>query len=74
MIRARTVEELRSGLAGARDETRTTVIAVEVDRYEGVPGYESWWDVAVSEVSAVPSVREARERYEQARRDERSHV
>jgi 3D-(3,5/4)-trihydroxycyclohexane-1,2-dione acylhydrolase (decyclizing) len=74
VIRARTVEELRSGLAGAKQETRTTVIAVEVDRYEGVPSYESWWDVAVSEVSGMASVREARERYEEARRSERSHV
>jgi 3D-(3,5/4)-trihydroxycyclohexane-1,2-dione acylhydrolase (decyclizing) len=43
------------------------VIAIEVDRYEGVPGYESWWDVPVAEVSTVESVREAREQYEQAR-------
>ena len=50
------------------------MIAVEVDRYEGVPGYESWWDVAVAEVSAVASVRAAREAYEQARSEERSHV
>jgi 3D-(3,5/4)-trihydroxycyclohexane-1,2-dione acylhydrolase (decyclizing) len=43
------------------------VIAIEVDRYEGVPDYESWWDVPVAEVSSVDSVREARERYEAAR-------
>ena len=29
------------------------MIAIEVDRYEGVPGYESWWDVPVAEVSEV---------------------
>jgi 3D-(3,5/4)-trihydroxycyclohexane-1,2-dione acylhydrolase (decyclizing) len=74
VIRAASVNELRSALAAARDEKRTTVIAVEVDRYEGVPSYESWWDVAVAEVSDVPSVREARDRYEEARREERSHV
>ena len=50
------------------------MIAVEVDRYEGVPGYESWWDVPVAEVSEVASVRAAREEYDEARRDERSHV
>ena len=44
-----------------------TVVPIEVDRYEGVPDYESWWDVAVAEVSAVDSVREAREPYEAAR-------
>jgi len=39
-----------------------------------VPGYESWWDVAVSEVSGVPAVRTAREQYEAARQNERSHL
>jgi len=39
-----------------------------------VPGYESWWDVAVAEVSEAASVRSAREAYETARRDERSFV
>jgi 3D-(3,5/4)-trihydroxycyclohexane-1,2-dione acylhydrolase (decyclizing) len=36
-----------------------------------VPGYESWWDVAVAEVSELESVREARARYEEARKRER---
>jgi len=74
VIRARTLEELRAGLEQAKAETGVTVVAIEVDRYEGVPSYESWWDVAVPEISELESVREARERYEEARRDERSHV
>jgi 3D-(3,5/4)-trihydroxycyclohexane-1,2-dione acylhydrolase (decyclizing) len=67
VVRAGSIDELRAGLDEAKRQERTTVIAIEVDRYEGVPGYESWWDVPVAEVSAVDSVREARERYEQAR-------
>ena len=67
VIRAGSIEELRAGLEAAKAESRTTVIAIEVDRYEGVPGYESWWDVPVAELSAVESVREARTRYEAAR-------
>ena len=67
VIRAASIEELEAGLEAAKAESRTTVIAIEVDRYEGVPGYETWWDVPVSEVSGVESVREARERYEAAR-------
>jgi 3D-(3,5/4)-trihydroxycyclohexane-1,2-dione acylhydrolase (decyclizing) len=74
VIRARSIDELRAGLEAAKTEEGPVVIAVEVDRYEGVPSYESWWDVAVSEVSEVPTVRDARERYEAARVDERSHV
>jgi 3D-(3,5/4)-trihydroxycyclohexane-1,2-dione acylhydrolase (decyclizing) len=50
------------------------VIAVEVDPAVEVPGYESWWDVAVAEVSERTTVRAGRERYEAARRHERSHV
>jgi 3D-(3,5/4)-trihydroxycyclohexane-1,2-dione acylhydrolase (decyclizing) len=74
VVRARTLDDLRAGLAAARDETRTTVIVVEVDRDEAVPGYESWWDVTVAEVSEDSSVRAARAAYETARRDERSHL
>jgi 3D-(3,5/4)-trihydroxycyclohexane-1,2-dione acylhydrolase (decyclizing) len=74
VIRAGSIDELRAGLEAAKGEQGVTVIAIQVDRYEGVPDYESWWDVAVPEVSEVASVREARARYEEARRDERSHV
>ena len=74
VFRAGTVDELRAGLAAAKEETRTVVIAVEVDRYEGVPSYESWWDVPVAEVSEVASVRAARDQYEAAKRDERTDV
>jgi len=39
-----------------------------------VPGYESWWDVAVAEVSEIESVRQSRARYVEARRQERHHL
>jgi 3D-(3,5/4)-trihydroxycyclohexane-1,2-dione acylhydrolase (decyclizing) len=74
VIRAGTIDELRAGLAAAREDERTVVVAVEVDRYEAVPGYESWWDVPVAETSRVDSVRAARERYEAAQAAERTHV
>ena len=48
------------------------MIVVEVDRYEGVPGYESWWDVPVAEVSELPVGPRRREReYEAAKAAER---
>jgi 3D-(3,5/4)-trihydroxycyclohexane-1,2-dione acylhydrolase (decyclizing) len=74
VIRAGSVDELRAALRDAKGEERTTVIAIEVDRYEGVPGYESWWDVPVAEVSTVDAVRGARADYDEARRAERSHM
>ena len=67
VIRCGSVEQLRQGLEAAKEEDATVVLAIEVDRYEGVPGYESWWDVPVAEVSEVGSVREARAEYEQSR-------
>jgi 3D-(3,5/4)-trihydroxycyclohexane-1,2-dione acylhydrolase (decyclizing) len=39
-----------------------------------VAGYESWWDVAVAEVSENPEVRKARADYEQQKRRERSFL
>ena len=70
-VRVESIAELREALEGAKRATKSTVIVVEVDRYEGVPGYESWWDVPVAEISALPAVQRARAEYEAARRDER---
>jgi 3D-(3,5/4)-trihydroxycyclohexane-1,2-dione acylhydrolase (decyclizing) len=75
VIRASTVEELRAGLSAARGERGgPVVIYIEADRYAGVPGYDSWWDVPVAEVSEEPSVRAAREQYEQDHRAQRMYL
>jgi 3D-(3,5/4)-trihydroxycyclohexane-1,2-dione acylhydrolase (decyclizing) len=68
VLRAGTIDELRAALAEASGTDRTTVVHVEVDPLVQVPGYESWWDVPVAEVSETPAVRAAREVYEAARR------
>jgi 3D-(3,5/4)-trihydroxycyclohexane-1,2-dione acylhydrolase (decyclizing) len=73
-LKAATLGELKDALEKAKTLDRTTVIVVETDPSVGVPGYESWWDVAVAEVSEVESVREARARYEMARKNERHHL
>ncbi len=74
VIRCGTIEELRAGLTEAKSHESTVVLHVEVDRYEGVPSYDSWWDVAVAEVSEAAAVRDARTSYEVAREAERFHV
>jgi 3D-(3,5/4)-trihydroxycyclohexane-1,2-dione acylhydrolase (decyclizing) len=74
VIRAKNVEELRNALVAARDIDRTVVIHVPVDRYEGVPGYESWWDVPVAEVSESESLDAARGEHERGSRLRRWHV
>ena len=62
---------LDAALAAARREDRTTVIYVPVDPTRGAPGYDSWWEVAVAEVSEQDSVRAARQRWEDDRRRQR---
>lgn len=73
-VRANSMAELKQALEDAKEADRTTVIVVETDPGIGVPGYESWWDVAVAEVSELDTVREARSRYEEARKRERQHL
>ncbi len=73
-VRVHSVDELRVALERARQATRTSVICIEVDRYESVPGYESWWDVPVSEVAEVETVKAARLEYEKAREKEQRYL
>jgi 3D-(3,5/4)-trihydroxycyclohexane-1,2-dione acylhydrolase (decyclizing) len=70
VFRTRNVEELRDALVAAKKIERTVVIHVPVDRYEGVPSYDSWWEVPVAEVSESADVKKARQEHErgQARR------
>jgi 3D-(3,5/4)-trihydroxycyclohexane-1,2-dione acylhydrolase (decyclizing) len=70
-MRAKTHDEFRNALSAARKQERTSVIVVETSYEERVPGYESWWDVPIAEVSERESVGAAREKYEKARQKER---
>ncbi len=71
VLRTTSVGELRDALEEARAADRTVVIHIPVDRYEGVPDYESFWDVPVAEVSEMETVVAARKEYAQNRRAER---
>jgi len=71
VVRARTPDDVRDAVVAAGEVAGPTVVHVEVDRYAAVPGYETWWDVPVAEVSAVPTVQAARSDYEQKRRGQR---
>lgn len=53
---------------------RPVCIVTETDRRQRVEGYESWWDVAVAEVSDNPDVQQARVDYEEAKAKERHHL
>jgi 3D-(3,5/4)-trihydroxycyclohexane-1,2-dione acylhydrolase (decyclizing) len=71
VIECATRDDYIAALQAAKAADRTTVVVIKNDRLHGVPGYESWWDVAVPEVSTLASVREAREPYEAMRATER---
>jgi 3D-(3,5/4)-trihydroxycyclohexane-1,2-dione acylhydrolase (decyclizing) len=71
VIRCRTHEDLAQALERAHASEHTTVIYVPVDRYLGVPGYDSWWDVPVAEVSESETVQAARREWEAMRAKER---
>ena len=74
VLKAMNQAELEQALEQAKTYDKTTFIAVEVDPEQYVPGYESWWDVAVAEVSSVESVRAARARYEEKCKTERHYL
>ena len=70
-IHAGNLSEFKAALQEAKTTDRTTAIVVETNRELRVPNYESWWDVAVAEVSESESVQKARREYEEARKKER---
>ncbi|MBL8058014.1 MAG: 3D-(3,5/4)-trihydroxycyclohexane-1,2-dione acylhydrolase (decyclizing) [Anaerolineales bacterium] len=74
VIECQTAAEYAAALQAAHASPRTTVIYIRNDRYVSVPGYESWWDVPVAEVSEMPSVQAARQEWEARRATERNYL
>jgi 3D-(3,5/4)-trihydroxycyclohexane-1,2-dione acylhydrolase (decyclizing) len=70
VIEAHDITSLKNALAEARNQTRTTVITIETDLYKGVPGY-AWWEVAISEVAEIETVREAYKNYVENKKKQR---
>jgi 3D-(3,5/4)-trihydroxycyclohexane-1,2-dione acylhydrolase (decyclizing) len=71
VIECASYRDFAAALRSARDVEQTTVIYVQNDRLHDVPGYESWWDVPVAEVSELPAVGAARRVWETMRAHER---
>jgi 3D-(3,5/4)-trihydroxycyclohexane-1,2-dione acylhydrolase (decyclizing) len=63
-------DQFADALLKAQSMTETVCIVVETDRRQRVGGYESWWDVAIAEVSTNPEVQAARKQYEQDKQQE----
>ena len=71
VFEARTYAEFVKAYKAAQESEITAVVYVPCDRYVSVPGYDSWWDVPVAEVSEMEAVRRARSEWEQMRAKER---
>jgi len=71
VFEARTYAEFVKAYKAAQECRITAVVYVPCDRYVSVPGYDSWWDVPVAEVSEMEAVRRARSEWEQMRAKER---
>ncbi len=73
-IKTKDKEDLLNALKKAKEINRTTVIVIETDREQKVGGYESWWDVAIAEVSEDEEIIEARKKYEKQLKKERYYL
>ena len=75
VIEAANRDELADAVREAQTiEDRPVCIVIEVDRHQRVGNYESWWDVAVAEVSDNEAVKAARSAYEEERKKERYYL
>lgn len=70
VIEAHDISSLKSAIEEAKKQTVTTVITIETDLYKGIPGY-AWWEVAVSEVAEIETVKKAFEVYTENKKKQR---
>jgi 3D-(3,5/4)-trihydroxycyclohexane-1,2-dione acylhydrolase (decyclizing) len=67
-------EALMSELEMARERSGVSVVVVECTAEPRVPGYESWWDVPVAQVSTNADVNRASKESQSARELQRSYL
>ncbi|MFD3400523.1 3D-(3,5/4)-trihydroxycyclohexane-1,2-dione acylhydrolase (decyclizing) [Kribbella sp. NPDC058693] len=66
--------ELEKAIQTAKAATGPIAIHVTTDPLIGAPDSESWWDVPVSEVSALESTAAARAAYEESKKAQHSYL
>ena len=74
VLRATTIDEFRSALAQARENTNTTVVHIETDPSVGAPDSQSWWDVPVAEVSNRATTQAALVTYQADQKVQRGYL
>jgi len=74
VLKAGAIAEFRAALEQARAADGVTVICIQTDPLAPAPSSGDWWDVPVSEVSALDSTRQARSAYEAAKQSQRPYL
>jgi 3D-(3,5/4)-trihydroxycyclohexane-1,2-dione acylhydrolase (decyclizing) len=74
VIRVTTAAEFTDAVKVAKANENTTVIHIETDPLVYAPDSQSWWDVPVSQVSALDSTRAAYKTYAEWKKIQRPHV
>lgn len=71
VLRARTIDDLRTALRKAKDEPGPVLVHIETDPMVPAPGSGAWWDVPVAEVAELDSTTAARAAYDAAKAAQR---
>ncbi|MFC7624838.1 3D-(3,5/4)-trihydroxycyclohexane-1,2-dione acylhydrolase (decyclizing) [Microlunatus sp. GCM10028923] len=74
VIKATDRDELINAIRTAQRSSSSTVIHVETDPLLGAPDSDSWWDVPVSEVSALDSTAAAYDVYQKEKGNQRPYL
>ncbi|OIK02099.1 3D-(3,5/4)-trihydroxycyclohexane-1,2-dione acylhydrolase (decyclizing) [Streptomyces monashensis] len=74
VLHATTADEFRTAMEKAKAADRTTVVHVESDLYGPNPPAHAWWDVPVSQTSALDTTRAAYETYADRKRPQRHYL
>lgn len=72
--RATTIDEFRTAMAKAKAATRTTVVHIATDLYGPNPPGHGWWDVPVSQTSALDTTRAAHSTYAAHKQTQRHYL
>jgi 3D-(3,5/4)-trihydroxycyclohexane-1,2-dione acylhydrolase (decyclizing) len=68
------IEEFKSAYKQAEKADKTTMIYIETDIMGPNPPSNSWWDVAVAEVSELESTQKARAEYIEGKKAQRHYL
>ncbi len=73
VIECTDMDSFRQALKEMKEQDKTTVITIDTDLEQRVPGY-AWWEVAVAEVSEMDSVKDAYKEYLKNKANQRYYL